>query len=319
MPQIEPPYPAKQLAFHQLLVAARTTVLRKAVADALGMADPNVVAAELAHYAPAAARKVLARVGIRDEQVFATPQVLTLRPTTLGYYRLLLGVSQKAFYATETGLSRFKSMEVKNVLRPKIAPELPQLCKALNEQMAELITQLSPEVTRTDVDQLPLLTLGVQFDGGWRNDIGKQATQDVFLAIREVVEVHIVGETDNTIRVKNQSGRLVKIVLASDPDVAITEEFPGGPPQLNVALEIKGGTDRSNAHNRAGEAEKSHQKVKAQARDFWTLIATKGVRKAQLAVESPTTKRWFDVAEVLARDGADWEKFRNSIHGAIGI
>jgi hypothetical protein len=273
----------------------------------------------LKRHAPSDARKVLARAGIRDEHVFATPEVLRREPTALGYYRLLLGASKKSFYTTETGISRFKSMEEQGLLKPTLEAELPQLCSALNTQLGELIMQLSPRVAGADIDQLPLLTLGAQFDGGWRNGIGKAASQDVFLAIRELVEAHIVAETSSTVTIENSSGRRVKIALASDPDVSITEQFPGGTDQLQVAIEIKGGTDRSNAHNRAGEAEKSHQKVKTSARDFWTFIAMKGVDKRQLEIESPTTRRWYDVAEVLGRSGSDWDRFRNDLHGAIGI
>ncbi len=319
MADLQPPYPSKQIAFHQLLVAARATILHGALADALGAVDPTVVARELGGLAPAPARNVLAKAGVRDEHVFVTPAILRARPTTLGYYRLLLGVSKKAFYTAATGLSRFKAMEEKDLLREPLEAELPALCKAMNATIAELVTQLSPTVTRSDVEQLPLLTLGAQLDGGWRNGIGKAATADVFLAIRELVEPYITSETETTLVVENAAGRGVRVVLASDPDVAITEEFPAGADQLNVALEIKGGTDRSNAHNRAGEAEKSHQKVRNAARDFWTIIAMKGVQKKQLATESPTTRRWYDVAEVLGRAGGDWERFKNDLKGAIGI
>ncbi len=316
---MNPPSPSKQIAFHQLLVAARATVLEGALSDALGKADPKIVARELGLYAPAAARKVLAKAGIRDEHVFATPAVLVARPTTLGYYRLLLGVSKKGFYTTATGLGPFKALEEKDRIPERVADKLPQLCKALNEALAELVTQLSPKVTRSDVEQLPLLTLGAQFDGGYRNGIGKAATADVFLAIREIVEAHITTETEGAIEVRNAAGRAVIIRLASDPDVAITESSDRGADQLNVAIEIKGGTDRSNAHNRAGEAEKSHQKVRSKARDFWTLIAMKGVDKAQLARESPTTRRWYDIAEVLGRVGNDWTRFTDDLKRAIGI
>ena len=319
MPEIRVPYPEKQIAFHQLLVAARRTVLRQALSAALGTARPEVVRQQLDHYAPTGARQVLAKAGIRDEHVFATPEVLLIRPTTLGYYRLLLGVSQKAFYKSELGLSRFKAMEVRDVVRPAIESDIPELCTALNQQLAELVIQFSPEVTKDDVEQLPLLTLGAQFDGGWRNNIGSVATQEVFLVIKELVADHIVNMTETSLTLENSSGRKVRINLASDPDVAVIEQFPGAADQFQLALEIKGGTDRSNAHNRAGEAEKSHQKVKGKARDFWTLIATKGVDKNQLEVESPTTRRWFDVAEVLARSGPDWERFGNDLRGAVGI
>jgi hypothetical protein len=319
MTKYRPPYPSKQIAFHQLLVAARATILNGALANAIGIADPDQVRRELGQLAQAPARKVLAKAGIRDEYVFATPAILRVRPTALGYYRLLLGVSKKAFYTAETGLSSFKAMEEKDLLRPSVDSELPAVCRAINDVMAELVIQLSPIVSHVDLDQLPLLTLGAQFDGGWRNGIGRAATADVFLAIREIVEPHIVSETATAIVVTNAAGRRIHIVLASDPDVAITEEFVGGTVQLNVAVEIKGGSDRSNAHNRAGEAEKSHQKVRNTARDFWTIIAMKGVDKKLLARESPTTRRWYDVAAVLGRTGPDWNCFQNDVKGAIGI
>ncbi len=35
--------------------------------------------------------------------------------------------------------------------------------------------------------------------------------------------------------------------------------------------------------------------------------------------ESPTTMSWFDAAQVLGRDGKDWDEFRNRIANAVGI
>lgn len=166
MADYKPPYPSKQIAFQQLLVAARTTILHGALADALEKADPDVVGRQMSRLAPAPARRVLAKAGIRDEQVFVTPAVLQAQPTTLGYYRLLLGVSKKAFYTTETGLRPFQAMEEKDLLREALEGELPALCNALNSMMAELITQLSPTVARLDLEQLPLLTLGAQSMAG---------------------------------------------------------------------------------------------------------------------------------------------------------
>jgi hypothetical protein len=107
--------------------------------------------------------------------------------------------------------------------------------------------------------------------------------------------------------------------LSSDPDVRIEEEFDGTL-RKKVAIEIKGGTDPSNAHNRAGEAEKSHQKARNQGyRDFWTMIAKKGLDVDKLRGESPTTTSWFDVAQVLGRDGDDWLEFRSRLADVVGI
>jgi len=143
--------------------------------------------------------------------------------------------------------------------------------------------------------------------------------QDVFRAISEVVKKHITKQESRRLWLKNAAGRTVIISLASDPDVSV-EEIINDQPHRKVAIEIKGGTDVSNAHNRAGEAEKSHTKAKHKGfRDFWTIISKKGIEMAKLEAESRTTTLWFDAAEVLARSGRDWEEFRARLAGETGI
>ena len=71
-------------------------------------------------YGPKAARQLLQRAGVRDELVFAVPAVIRQRPSALGYYRLLLGASQKIFYTTSTGLAPFRVLESGNVLPARL-------------------------------------------------------------------------------------------------------------------------------------------------------------------------------------------------------
>jgi hypothetical protein len=47
---------------------------------------------------------------------------------------------------------------------------------------------MSPTITLRDVAELPLLTIGAQFQGSNNNIIGQQATVDVFLSIAEIVK-----------------------------------------------------------------------------------------------------------------------------------
>lgn len=111
----------------------------------------------------------------------------------------------------------------------------------------------------------------------------------------------------------------VRLVQAADPDIRIEEEFEGNY-RPKTAIEIKGGADRSNVHNRVGEAEKSHQKARADGfRDFWTVISTTGLDMRVIRAESPTTTCWFDVAQVLAREGEQWVDFRSRIAGEVAI
>jgi hypothetical protein len=210
-------------------------------------------------------------------------------------------------------------MEDRDTLKPNAEALLAPFCREMSEAIAELLRRLSPSVTQRDVDELPLLTLGSQFHGGWSNKIGKAATEDVFRAVKEIAEEHVTKEAENRLVVLNSAGRPVRITLAADPDISIEEEFEDEL-RAKVAIEIKGGTDKSNAHNRAGEAEKSHQKAKRRDfRDYWTVIATTGLDLNVLKSESPTTNSWFDVAQVLAREGKDWVNFRSRIADALGI
>jgi hypothetical protein len=305
--------------FHQMLVAARRSVLTDALSEVLGQIEPDVTKKQILAYVPSDVQRILAAAGIRDEHIFPVPGVLERRPTLIGYYRLLLGISQKRFYRKGTGVGMFKSMETRGLLNPKKRPDLEYFCTTMAENLAELLRHVSPAITARDVHELPLLTLGAQLYGSDNNTIGKQATVDVFLSVVEIVEAFIVSQEKSKIIVSNASERKVIIALSSDPDIRIQEEFEG---QLRniLAIEIKGGTDVSNAHNRAGEAEKSHRKAKKQDyRDYWTVISLTGVDPTMLQQESPTTNSWFDVAQVLARDGKDWKEFRSRFAGAVGI
>lgn len=316
---IKSPSPSRQIAFHQLLVAARKSCLMDALTDALNLADPNVVKKQLSDYMPADVQKILAAAGVRDEHVFPVPVVLESKPTLIGYYRLLLGIPQKSFYKGDTGMGPFKSMETCGLLKEGRRPDLEAFCAAMARSLADLVRQMAPKFTPRDVAELPLLTLGSQFQGGNNNTIGKRATLDVFLAVAELVKDHIISQDERTITIRNASGRKVVIALAADPDIRVQEEFMGEL-RNKVAIEIKGGTDVSNAHNRAGEAEKSHQKAKHEDfRDFWTIISKAGLNVNKLRSESPTTKDWFDVAQVLGREGPDWDLFKSRLADATGI
>jgi XcyI-like restriction endonuclease len=316
---ISPPSPSRQLAFHELLVGARKTTLRDALREAVAAIDPNLLQEELSRYAPAKGRKILASAGIRDEEVFPTPVVLREAPTLVGYYRLLLGAPQKQFYTGASGMSPFKAMEQRGLMTDRAAAVLPAFCHEMGAVLSELVEQLSPTVTQRDIEELPLLTLGPQFQGSNNNRIGKAATVDVFLSIKEVVKDFVQEAGEQEIVIENSAGRAVHFVLSADPDVRIEEEF-GEERRLLVAIEIKGGTDKSNAHNRAGEAEKSHQKARGVGfRECWTVIAKAGLDIELLKSESPTTNSWFDTAHVLGREGEDWDEFRTRIVGSAGI
>lgn len=315
------PDTGKQVLFAAFLMEARRNGLHDAVSRAAAAVPPGILRAEIVAHAPDAGLALLQGTGVRDEEVFATPSVLCADPGTLAYYRLLLGISQKQFYPTSTGLNVFKAMEERLQITQRAKTGIGDLCDALNAAMARLLHALPPGTLRMDVDQLPLLALGVQADGSWRTQIGTTATSEVFEALKAIVCAarRPVVETASSITTTNNSGREVTLMLAPDPDVVIRENF-GTSAIYKAAIEIKGGTDYSNIHNRAGEAEKSHQKARQDgAGDCWTVMHLKHADVAKLKQESPSTRHWIDLAEVRAQSGRSWNSLVQLTRAAMGI
>jgi XcyI-like restriction endonuclease len=292
---LKPPGPARQVQFYQLLVAARTQWFIDALSEALGRLDQKVVKAQIGEYVPNDVQKTLAKAGLRDEYVFPVPAVIEAKPSLVGYYRLLLGAPQKSFYKGTTGMGRFKGMELGRMSK-KVQPFVPDFCRAMASPLAELVRQI-PKMTERDVRELQLLTFGSQLQGSNNTQIGKIAMNEVFVAVTEIVKGHIVDpivklpatQKEKNLFLKNASGRIVVITLAHDPDLCVQELMEDNRPNSKVAIEVKGGTDVSNAHNRAGEAEKSHQKARKLHgfAEFWTIISKKGVEVFKLERELP--------------------------------
>ena len=315
---LTPPNPSRQIGFHQLLVAARKKYFIDALSDALGSLDPKKIKEQIAKYVPPDVQKRLAAAGLRDEYVFPVPAVLESKPSLIGYYRLLLGAPQKSFYKGATGMGQFKSMEELGTIFRRQQTAVPNFCSAMAKPLAELVRQI-PNFAERDLRELPLLTFGSQLQGSNNTQIGKKAMQDIFLAITEVLEAHITKKEPKKLTVKNSAGRTVYLSLSHDPDVSIQETVENKT-HNKVAIEVKGGTDVGNAHNRAGEAEKSHLKARQKGfKDFWTIIFKSGLEMDKLKQESQTTTEWFDVTEVLAREGNDRENFRQRLASAVGI
>jgi XcyI restriction endonuclease len=314
----KPPGASRQLGFHQLLVAARKKYFMDALSEALSTLDQNNVKNQIADYVPADVQKLLATVGLRDEYVFPVPAIIEAKPTLIGYYRLLLGAPQKSFYKGATGIGLFKSMEETGTMSKKQKAHVSAFCAAMADPLAELVRQI-PNFTERDLRELPLLTFGSQLQGSNNTQIGKKAMQEIFVAITEILDKSVTKKERNRLTLKNASGRTVFVSLSHDPDVCVQGQIENHI-HSKVAMEVKGGTDVSNAHNRAGEAEKSHLKAKQKGfRDFWTIISKTGLDMHKLKQESQTTTEWFDVTELLERNGRDWEDFRQRLAGAVGI
>ncbi len=321
MPAVAIPAPELQIDFSYALGQLRTTYLYEALSHTLDKVNLATLDTELSEYVPQILLKKLAKLGLRGELAFAVPCLLKANPFLLGYYRLLLGFSQKEFYTTQFGVSGFKAMETKGSLSPKNNNRLPELCKGLISSAAALLEGIgSDRLSRELFDDLTLLTLGPQLRGGANVKKGLAGIIDVFQAIHEIVQHAATQSNAGRIELQNAAGRTVLIEFAPDPDIVIREEIGKNRFRNIIAIEVKGGTDFSNIHNRVGEAEKSHQKAKASGYvECWTVVNVDRMDMDLARRESPATNMFYRISSLKATSGDEYQDFKERIIALTGI
>jgi hypothetical protein len=212
-------------------------------------------------------------------------------------------------------------MEERGILRTGVAGELPSLAQALCTAGGQLVAGLGDGyLTPNLLHDLTLLTLGPQLRGGANVRRGTAAIRIAFEAIKEIISDSITSVQNNRISVVNAAKRTVAIEFAADPDIVIREQMGKGSVRQVVAIEVKGGTDFSNMHNRLGEAEKSHRNAKARGyAECWTVLNIDNFDLAMAKQESPTTDRFYRISQLVEASGPEYEDFRNRILSLVGI
>jgi len=313
--------PTTQCDFAKQLTEIRHLYLQDALKITITRGSISLINSELDLYTDKDILAQLAASGLRGEFLYAVPSLLALNPRLLAYYRLLLGFSQKIFYTKTTGLSAFKSMEERGQIATAQTNCLPNLCLALNESASFLASEIGvTRISKGLLDDLTLLTLGPQLRGGRNNTIGTEAIVRVFEIIREIIGHNAKEMSSQHIRLTNAAGRSVLIQFASDPDIIIKEEMASTASRNVIAIEVKGGTDRSNIHNRIGEAEKSHQKAKSDGfYQCWTVVNVDSVDRVMAKKESPTTNFFFALSNLEKKNSSEYQEFRDYIISHTGI
>ncbi|MDO4569057.1 MAG: XcyI family restriction endonuclease [Planctomycetia bacterium] len=321
MPSICFEQPNTQIDFANALKEIRAVYLQDALSSTVASMDIDKIDHELHTYADKNSLKALAAHGMRGELLFAVPALFVANPYLLGYYRLLLGYSQKGFYTAVTGAGMFKSLEERGTISKRQLEALPDLCKALNISAKYMLDRFDSDlVSATFFDQLTLLTLGPQLRGGANVQRGTTAISQVFDVIFKIVKPAVIHSEPRCIVLKNKSGRTVNIQFAADPDIVIREELATDFFKNLVAIEVKGGQDYSNIHNRVGEAEKSHQKAKKDGYvECWTVVNVDRIDMAMARKESPTTNRFYRISELIDSTSLEHRDFSLQILSIVGI
>nr|VFK20912.1 MAG: XcyI restriction endonuclease [Candidatus Kentron sp. LPFa] len=319
MTEFKVPEPDLQIAFYHRLQEIRNICLLDALLSTVAHLEITEIDRQLAEFVSNTGLQQVAVWGLRGELVFAVPCVLHKNPQLLGYYRLLLGVSQKEFYGNRYGFGRFKIMEERGRISAKNADGVTDLCRVLCKSGESLAENVGP-LSRDGVHELTLLTLGPQLRGGALNILGNIATRKIFGLIQSLLPVEIVADGERSMEVRNAAGRIVRIEFAADPDICIKEELPSGKSRSLIAIEIKGGKDHSNIHNRIGEAEKSHQKAKNEGYvECWTIVGIADLAVELAKQESPTTDKFYHIDRIMERDSEECSDFRENLLARIGL
>lgn len=298
----------------------RRIYLQEALANAIQAIDLTLINQQLDELAPAPDLRRLASRGIRGEFVFALPAILAIKPNLLGYYRLLLGYSQKEFYQ-KSKLARFERMEAKGELSERLKGELVEICRALIQRASEMLNEIGfDKLTLELFDDLSLLTLGPQLRGSLNTRIGKLANRAVFEIIQQIVAHAVHSTTESRLEIVNAAGRKVIITFSPDPDISIIEEISARTLKNVIAIEIKGGADKSNIWNRLGEAEKSHQSAKQRGFvEFWTIYNVPNFDLSKAREKSTTTNRFYSLINLSISTTEEFADFRDRLVALVGI
>lgn len=310
--------PTLQIGFYQRLKEAQKALLLPGLLDQVGKLDIGLLDRELNEVAGNEKLAFVARRGLRGELVFPVPYLVTTKPSLIGYYRLLLGFSQKEFYRGAFG--RFKRMENDGVLSDATSDLLKPLCQSLTESSWILVNGL-PDLSEETLKSLTLLTLGPQLRGSRNVNLGIEAIQTVFALIKSIVAERIFSEGEAFLEVESAARRIFRIEFAPDPDIAIRQLLEDGSYRNRIAIEVKGGTDYSNIHNRLGEAEKSHQNAKnAGFTQFWTVVnVSSTIGKSVWKLETPTTNELFYLEQIANLRSSEHSRFKEYLVSELGI
>jgi hypothetical protein len=212
-------------------------------------------------------------------------------------------------------------MEETGSLRSAQRDALDALCLALAVASKALLEGIGAKrISRDRLDDLALLTVGPQLRGGHNVRAGTAGITRVFQTISAIVSHATANTTPQLIELRNAAGRRILIQFGSDPDIRIQEEMTSGALRNIVAIEVKAGLDFSNIHNRIGEAEKSHQKAKADGYvERWTVVNVDRVDMTMARQESPSTDRFYRLSQIDSGTGEEYRDFYNRITALTGI
>ncbi len=251
--------------------------------------------------------------GLPLTAAFCHPQVLRLRPHLLLWYRGLAMMSRKEISGDTRGPE-----EKGKAVGEEGATEL---ARVLNRHICAVIAVGG--VTLADLKGVVYSTVGATLQGKWGNEIGKiQVVFEEFVLDRlatmgQLREVRTSRGWAPWSREELRDMRVVSarlrggcfVEFGSNPDVALFDR-EGEPGRLILcAMEVKGGTDESNAYYRLADAAETLQRsLHANEKCFTVMVSESIIAPVlELLKKEPyasLVNSYYGVSQLLSDEGA---------------
>jgi len=247
-------------------------------------------------------RKAFRRVkkaGGTPHQVFAHPDVISVRPHLVAYYRNIVTISKKG---------------ITQILFPSGAFETRRKLQMSDEQALQM-SQTFNRIISGVIDEMPeykvglsrqaiLAEIGTELQGTWANLIGQGAARAVEEIFASYIQTNRLGQHPRQRLFELKNGWTIE--FGSEPDVA----FKDSDDIKQIAIEIKGSLDTAGAQTRYGEAKKSFGKQISENPRCYTIYLAACFTDAVIKqIEADGQVRdWFNLTSILA-DQEDRTRF----------
>ena len=241
--------------------------------------------------------------------VFAHPAILATHPKTSLYYRGLTLLSRKQ--VTQAAVSVAAWEEGKRSAGVSDAAAL-KVARLYNYVISSIILG-SAEWTLENGYRNIVATMGITFDGQFRNQIGRLAEQLTKARILDWLKATELVDDDEDLESKRYPlTEDVVMEYGSEPDISFLRND-----RLIATVEIKGGTDPAGALERLGAMTKSFAETPPGCVNF--LVAGVITPEMQTRLDAIGNVKVYLLNDI-AQDGEHWDDFTNEVfHHAVRI
>jgi len=232
----------------------------------------------------------LRKTGGLPHQVFAHPDVISVRPHLIAYYRNIVTISKKGIGQILFPSAAYESGK-RQTMPTEQAVQIAQTFNRIISGVIEETPQYKVELSR----QAILAEIGTELQGTWANLIGQGAARAVEEIFAEHIKKMALGEHPRKGLFKLKNGWTIE--FGSEPDVS----FRDSEGIKQIAIEIKGSLDTAGAQTRYGEAKKSFGKqISENPRCHTVYLASCFTDAVIKQIEADGQVRdWFNLTSIL--------------------